>query len=495
MFIPAALKNRGGCDKLAWKRGRYFRINGGMSRGKKWTMKCKYCGEPLEEGVNYCMNCGMTQECETDTADKKKNTGLKVVIAVLAVLVVAVAAFLVYNFAAPAKEPAEEPIEIDGETITEVIPYDEATVSVVPEGTPSYTVTEEELTDDVLGKVIATCADTVLDNRELGIYYWQQYYTAAGSYGSYWSFMVDPSLPLDKQMYMDGTQTWQQFLLEGAMLNFHSVAAVGHEAAQAGYVLDAETAALVDGMAAELEQTAQAYGIADGDTYVKMGFGPTATVEQYVDFARRTMTASGYLRQLVEAEPYTEADIEAFYDEHAEEYASYGLQKTDKTNVHVRHVLIQPVETDENGEYTEAAWTQAESDMNAVVAEWEAGSKTEEAFGELAAAHSQDGNAAQGGLYENVYPGQMVAEFNDWCFDSARKVGDYGVVKTQFGYHLIYFSGVSDTYEWYAAAEQDYLSELSNKIENEIKERYPLEYDLTDAAIYDVMTASQAEAQ
>ena len=457
-------------------------------------MNCKFCGEPLEEGVNYCMNCGMTQENEEPKPAEKKNTGLKIAVIVLAVLVVAAAALLVYKFALPrAEEPAEEPVAEEMLTGDE-IPYDEATMPSVPDGTPSYTVTEEELTEEVMDKIIATCGESVMTNRELGIYYWQQYYTAASNYASYWNFMVDPSVPLDQQMYFDGSQTWQQFLLEGAMRNFHSVAAVGYEAKQNGYVLDAETAAMVDAMAEELEQTAQSYGIGDGEAYVKMGFGPTATVESYVDFARETMMASGYLRQLVDATPYTEADIVAFYDEHAEEYASYGLQKTDLTNVHVRHVLIQPAETDENGEYTEAAWTQAQADMDAVAAEWEAGSKTEDAFAELVMAHSQDGNAAQGGLYENVYPGQMVTEFNDWCFDPARKVGDYGVVKTQYGYHLIYFSGRSDTMQWYQTAEQDYLSDLSNQMEQEIKDRHPLAYDLTEAAVFDVMAAQMQSA-
>ena len=453
-------------------------------------MNCKFCGEPLEEGVNYCMNCGMTQENEPE-AKEKASVGMKIAVGILAAAVVGLSAFLVYKFAMPAKQ-VEVPVE--GEILGEEIPYDEATMTGVPEGTPSYTVTEEELTDEVLDKIIAVCADGVITNRDLGIYYWQQYYTAASSYGSYWSFMVDPSVPLDQQMYFDGEQTWQQFLLEGAMSNFHSVAAVGYEAAQAGYTLDAETAAQIDSMAADLEATAQAYGIADGETYVKMGFGPTASIESYMDFARKTMTASGYLRQLVDAQPCSEADVEAFFDEHVEEYASYGIEKTDRTNVNIRHVLIQPQEMDEEtGEYTEAGWAQAEADMNAVVAEWEASAKTEDAFAELAMAHSQDGNAAQGGLYENVYPGQMVAEFNDWCFDTARFVGDYGVVKTQFGYHLIFFSGKTDTLEWFETAKQDYLSQLSETMESEIKERHPVTYDFTDAAIYDVMAAQTAQ--
>ncbi len=38
-----------------------------------------------------------------------------------------------------------------------------------------------------------------------------------------------------------------------------------------------------------------------------------------------------------------------------------------------------------------------------------------------------------------VYQDQMVTEFKDWCFDSARKLGDTGIVESTYGYHIMYF--------------------------------------------------------
>ena len=49
-----------------------------------------------------------------------------------------------------------------------------------------------------------------------------------------------------------------------------------------------------------------------------------------------------------------------------------------------------------------------------------------------------------GGLYENVSPGEMVTEFNDWLFDESRKPGDTGIVFNEggyTGYHVMYFVG------------------------------------------------------
>ncbi|MBR3610455.1 MAG: peptidylprolyl isomerase [Oscillospiraceae bacterium] len=111
--------------------------------------------------------------------------------------------------------------------------------------------------------------------------------------------------------------------------------------------------------------------------------------------------------------------------------------------VDVRHILIMP-EKDESGKASEEAWAEAEKKANEIYDEYLAGEMTEEAFSELAKENSMDGNASVGGIYENVYKGQMVAPFENWCFDSARKTGDTGIVETSFGYHIMYFVGIGD---------------------------------------------------
>ena len=72
--------------------------------------------------------------------------------------------------------------------------------------------------------------------------------------------------------------------------------------------------------------------------------------------------------------------------------------------------------------------------------EWKNGKATEESFSDLAKEHSEDpGSASNGGLYENVAEGQMVTEFNDWIFDAKRAGGDTGLVKTDYGWHIMYY--------------------------------------------------------
>ena len=114
----------------------------------------------------------------------------------------------------------------------------------------------------------------------------------------------------------------------------------------------------------------------------------------------------------------------------------------------VRHILIQP-EQDEEGNLTEEAWAAAEEKANALLEEYLAGEQTDEAFAALADANTSDtGSTGNGGLYEDITPGQMVDTFDAWCFDPTRAAGDTGVIETSYGYHVMYFKALSeDTYK------------------------------------------------
>ena len=116
----------------------------------------------------------------------------------------------------------------------------------------------------------------------------------------------------------------------------------------------------------------------------------------------------------------------------------------------VRHILVgfEGGTTDETTGATTysddekaAAKTAAEEILN----EWKSGEATEASFAGLAAEKSTDtGSTANGGLYEDIYPGQMVTAFEDWCYDDSRKAGDTGIVETEYGYHIMYFCGNSE---------------------------------------------------
>ena len=61
----------------------------------------------------------------------------------------------------------------------------------------------------------------------------------------------------------------------------------------------------------------------------------------------------------------------------------------------------------------------------------------------------------------------MVAEYDKWIFDAARKEGDTDIVKTDYGYHVMYFIGSHDSYSD-VKIRGDKATEDVNKLTDEI---------------------------
>lgn len=141
-------------------------------------------------------------------------------------------------------------------------------------------------------------------------------------------------------------------------------------------------------------------------------------------------------------------------------YALYFLSRetNDYSTVNVRHILFKAT-ADSNGTYTDEAKAAAKEKAEAELKKWKDGGATENSFAELAKADTEDaGSKENGGLYENVYKGQMVTDFNDWIFDTARKPGDTGIVYGEAsgsyaGYHVMYYVGQGELYRYKLAED------------------------------------------
>ena len=109
------------------------------------------------------------------------------------------------------------------------------------------------------------------------------------------------------------------------------------------------------------------------------------------------------------------------------------LHINDELSRNVGHILIEAREGTATEEEVAAAKTKADE----VLAKYLAGDKTEESFEEIGWENTADSNV----FYDNVVTGDMVEEFDAWLFDKARKVGDTGVVQTEFGFHVMLYRG------------------------------------------------------
>ena len=442
------------------------------------------------------------QEALTAKKPEKKKSPLPWIIGgaavVLAAALVLILTLKPKTVSPDAEQPGDTTISAPAETPDEQTPAEDDTQTgeqtdgeeTAPAGNGvSYTVSAEELTEDVLKREIAVCGDDHLTNRELPYYYWQQYYTLMNNYGSYASYFIDASTPFDQQVCLfDDTLTWQQYFLQAAISNYENVSAVWQSARLAGFELSQEDQDYLADLGNQITMAAATYGFGSADEYLQTAYGPSATLTDYRNFVERQMTASAYLQACVDEKTYTEDDISKYFDDNAESYTSSGIEKSDVKMVNVRHILIQPEGTNDDGTYTDEAWAEAEKKANALLDEWKNGEHTEDSFAYMAAENSTDpGSAENGGLYEDIYPGQMVDAFDAWCFDASRQPGDTGIVKTDYGYHIMYFSSTSEHAYWYVRAEDDYLNELSVSVLQALSAKFDTEATEQNAAIVDVM--------
>lgn len=133
----------------------------------------------------------------------------------------------------------------------------------------------------------------------------------------------------------------------------------------------------------------------------------------------------------------------------------HGRERVEDPTKDVRHILARAENTtDSDGKLvapTDEAWAAAKEKIDGIVAEFEAGDKSEDSFAKLANEKSDDGDGTTGGLYPTIDPADgYVPEFLDWIFEDGRKPGDTGVVQHSaeegatngyYGYHFMYLVG------------------------------------------------------
>ena len=157
-----------------------------------------------------------------------------------------------------------------------------------------------------------------------------------------------------------------------------------------------------------------------------------------------------------------------------------GCEDNNYPLANVRHILVSfeggtTDSTTGTVTYSDDEKAAAKAKAQEIYDAWLAGEATEETFAALANEVSTDtGSNTVGGLYEDIYPGQMVTAFNDWCFDEARQAGDHGLIETDYGYHIMYYSGDSDTTYRSYIINQDMLAADITAWQEELAEKYPI---------------------
>ena len=78
--------------------------------------------------------------------------------------------------------------------------------------------------------------------------------------------------------------------------------------------------------------------------------------------------------------------------------------------------------------------------------------------------------------------GQMVKEFEDWCMEP-HEYGDYDIIKTKFGYHLMFY--IEGEELWHQVANSAVLSQKMGELLEAEEAKTPLVVDCSKIVLGD----------
>ena len=441
------------------------------------------------------------------------NKKLTPVLAVLAVVSLCTALLLAgcqlsqQGALTPATEAVTENTEVtetaEVPETTETVPVEtEPEPTTLPDGDPgdvtckgTYSATDVEALSNA-HNVVATIGDAQLTNAQLQIYYWMAvntYRAEDHKTAPDWDQDLDLQLcPLEND-----TISWQQYFLRSALNTWHTHQAAvmlsenttypTEEAYQIiekkhkenisaetayldvlygynmDYTIDPQHQAYLDQLEDTMNTLAAEAGYESLSDLVKEMAGIGTSAEYLLNYAQLTNKGYMFLATTSYHMEVSKSDVTAYYEAHADEYAAAGITTDGSKCVTIHHILVPG-----DGE-------SSKSTAQSYLSKWQKyGNETY--FGELAHQVSADiATNKSGGLYYNLYNGQLTGELNDWCFDNARQPGDTAVVKSDAGYHVVYFQ--SATERWYVEAERDLLNQQLCQLVTTALETYPMSVD------------------
>lgn len=445
-------------------------------------MNCKFCNAQMDEEHKFCPYCGRSQEENQEqpeelipadaeqvletVKEKKQGKVWKLILAIAGGVVAlgVLAVVLLYAFGVKLTPRPNDVYKMD-----------------------AYTVENEKAVKKA-NDVVAVVGEKELTNAQLQVYYRMQVQDFLRYYGSYLSTLgLDYTKPLSEQTcYFDQTMTWEQYFLSNALNSWYEDQSLALLAEKNGFTLDEQWHTEFEKLPEEMESQAVENGYESAEAFVQEIFGPACMLEHYMKYIELLSVSGEYYASEYERLTPTTQEVENFFAENQATYEEEGITKDSGLISSVRHILVCPEGTeDEDGKVvsSDADWAACLAEAEKILNEWKAGEATQESFAELAGTYTEDeGSKSTGGLYEGVAPGSnYVEEFLAWAIDMDRKEGDTDIVKTQFGYHIMYF--VSGEEYWFNVAQSDLLTERTTTIVEDAKKEWPMEVNYRKIAL------------
>ncbi len=390
-----------------------------------------------------------------------------------------------------------------------------------PDGNPDDVTCKGSYTGQVQADVVvARASQAELTAGELQAWYWAEVadYCQSGNAPA-------PDLSLDlsvQECPLEGEAlTWQQYFLKRALNSWHTAQALICQGLEEGlpveeafqpnrelyeeynvtkvpanqylyrytqsYSPNTMHQAYLDGMDDLLAELAGEQGYSGMEELASRAFG--CSVDALKSFTLSYNWAYMYFTNLsYYIQPEQEA-VEAYFAEQEAEFAARGVTRDGSRYVSIRQILLVPqddpegagsVSVAEDGTVTcsEESWAACEDRAEKLLQKWKSNhyGVNEGFFGDFAYHNSADpGTASDGGAYTRIRQGQLIQELDSWSFDQSREEGDTAVVRSPYGYHVVYFSGSQEI--WYAEAEDALTAREQTGLITAAREAYPMEVD------------------
>ena len=428
-------------------------------------MQCKFCKAEMEADRKYCPTCGKRQDApvkKPKQQQKKKAPKTPMWQIVLAiVLSVAIVGLLIYLFVSNDGAFGKKP----NTTATEPLQQSKEKIDFAAHA------------NVIVGKLMGE----ELSNGLLQVFYSDILVDFVSEYSGSLSYIgVDVNESLADQAYpFDGAETWEDYFLDLALERWENCVMMCKLAEQDGFVLSEEKTKLVEDQMASLEDIAKESNYADGTTMLKTFYGEACTKEIYKEYLVLQTTANAYYDFILEV---SDEQIDAAYEKNKDAFAEKGITLDSALASSVRHILIMPEGGTLSADgktmtYTDEAWAACLAKAEEVYNEWKNGEATEDSFVAMVSKYTKDEvSISVGGLYEGITrESNYVAAFEDWATNIARQTGDTELVRTEYGYHFMYY--VSGEPEWKyhsrVKAQEEDLDAQNKRIEALLQENPP----------------------
>ena len=405
-------------------------------------------------------------------------------------------------------------------SVTETVPT-EPPATIPPDGNPEDVTCKGTYTADLMdgSQVVATIEDQELNNSKLNILY---RLAVNGYKPQEGQPSPDFSKPLDSQECpLEGTHiTWQQYFLQKAIDSWQGIQSLERRSYmpmvrnELNFEVDpVKHATYMTGM--PINDTVL-YG---EDASFKLSRKEKPYMEKLPEAMKKLAEDLGYgsLREMVETEfgagiPEKDFQDLVYLANYAYLYfvsVSYDPRPTEEglksimasmpasqeTLVDMRHILLYSDDAvvGADGKVTDSAagWEKTRKAAESLENKFHTGKRRNDVgFSVLAHDYTRDkASKATGGMYTNIHKGQMIAPLDQWLFDPARSEGDVGIVKSDYGYHVLYLTAKKDGRM--PEAEKKFREHHMNLIMEEAKYNYPMTLDYSKIQLLPILNQGQ----